>query len=155
MRQKKLLKPSLKSERVVVDEIFDNGSVRLLRARRKKDCNPDDMGIDTWNEESEYFMEDWRIETFVGLKSGRHLREGDVFFIADGSRLHAKYIPIPRDKAGKIHLLKPGDDSRNIARKEIKKQYAKLSAKQASTGKEKETEALIRRVDKKFEEEYF
>jgi len=144
-------KPSKKSERVVVDEIFEDGLARLLRARRSPKHRDDDLGIHTWEEEREDFIEAWRVEAFVGFPTQRTLGEGDVFFLLDGSKLHRKYKPIAREAARSIHLLRPWDESTEIARAEIKKQFYKLSAAQIAAGKKGDTDKLIRKVDKKFE----
>ena len=144
-------KPSKKSERVVVDEIFEDGLARLLRAKRAPKHSDDDLGIHTWDEEREDFIEAWRVEAFVGFPTQRSLEEGDVFFIVDGSTLHRNYKPIARDLARSVHLLRPWDESKEIARAEIKKQFYKLSAAQITAGKKRDTDKLIRRVDQKFE----
>ncbi len=145
--------PSLnkKSERVVVDETFDDGIARLLRASRLSNIgDKESFEIQNWNEEREDFIESWRVEAFVGYPSKQRLREGDVFFIADGSRLTANYIPIPREKARREHLLLDWDISRGIARNEIKKQFSKLAATKLSTNT-KDRKKLIDRVEKKFD----
>lgn len=144
--------PSLnkKSERVVVDEIFDDGIARLLRAPRlPKIADKESFDIQNWGEEYEDFIESWRVEAFVGFPSNIKLKEGDVFFIADGSRLTANYRPIPREKARQEHLLLDWDISRRIARNEIKKQFSMLSATKLSIDT-KDREKLINTVDKKF-----
>jgi len=143
-------KPSKKSERVVVDEIFEDGLARLLRAKRAPKHPDDDLGIHTWDEESEDFIEAWRVEAFVGFPTQRSLGEGDVFFIVDGSKLNRDYKPIARDVARSVHLLRAWDESTEIARAEIKKQFYKLSAAQIAAGKKRDTDKLMRRVDKKF-----
>ncbi len=145
--------PSLnkKSERVVVDEIFDDGMARLLRAQRLPNiADKESFDIQNWDEEYEDFIESWRVEAFVGFPTNMTLKEGDVFFIADGSKLKANYKPIPRDKARQEHLLLDWDISRGIARNEIKKQFSMLSATKLSIGT-KDREKLINTVDKKFD----
>ena len=144
-------KVTTRSERVVVDEIFDNGFVRLLRAKRSGTSAHNDLGISRWKDEQEDFMEAWRVEAFVGFPSQRHLREGDVFFVADGSKLTRKYKPIPREKARLLHLLQSWDESREFSRAEIKREFSRLSAVKISTGNKREIDELIRKVDKKFE----
>lgn len=142
---------SLKSERIVVDEIFADGMARLLRAARLPDITDEkDFSINAWSEEREDFIESWRVEAFVGYPTKQRLREGDVFFIADESKLNAKYKPIPRDSAASVHLLLPPDESLEIARNEIKKQFYKLSATKMSTG-EKDKKSLIEKVEKKLD----
>ena len=141
-----------KSARIVVDEIFDDGMARLLRAPRRPDIGDEkDFSINTWDEEREDFIESWRVEAFVGYNTKRKLREGDVFFVTDDSMLNRKYKPIPRDIAAAKHLLLPPEESTTIARNEIKKQFYKLSATKMSTG-EKDKMALIEKVEKKFKD---
>ena len=135
---------------MVVDEIFDDGIARLLRAPRLPNItDKESFDIQNWGEECEDFIESWRVEAFVGFPSNIKLKEGDVFFIADGSRLTANYKPIPREKARQEHLLLDWDRSRGIVRNEIKKQFSMLSATKLSTGT-KDKEKLIDTVDKKF-----
>ncbi len=142
-----------KSERVVVDEIFDDGMVRLLRAGRLPDISDiEDYSIHTWGVEREDFLESWKVEAFVGYPSKIDLKEGNVFFIADGTKLNPKYKPIPRDIARIEHLLLPSDISAGMARTEIKKQFYKLAAAKMSIGK-RDTELLIDKIDKKFKDE--
>ena len=142
-----------KSERVVVDEIFDDGIARLLRAGRLPGTSDiKDYSIHTWGDEREDFFESWKVEAFVGYHSKMKLKEGDVFFIADGIKLNPKYKPIPRDIARVEHLLIPSDISTGIARTEIKKQFYKLAAVKMSI-EEKDTELLIEKIDKKFKDE--
>jgi hypothetical protein len=136
-------------ERVVVDEIMDDGTARLLRAPRLLDASPDDFSINTWGDEREDFISAWRIEAFVGYKTRQHLSEGDVFFIGDSTRLNNKYKPIPRDEARELHLLCPWDESRKIARNEIKMQFHKLAAS-AMASKPQEEEILIKKIETKF-----
>jgi hypothetical protein len=53
---------SEKSERIVVDEIFDDGTARLLRATRLTNkAQEKDLAIHTWGEEREDFIEAWRV----------------------------------------------------------------------------------------------
>ena len=144
--------PSLnkKSQRVVVNEIFDDGMARLLRAPRLPDTTDNEsFFVENWDEEHEDFIESWRVEAFVGFPSKMKLKEGDVFYIADGSKLNAKYKPIRRERARIEHLLLPSDTSRKIARNEIKKQFSKLAATKLSTST-KDREILIDKVEKKF-----
>lgn len=158
--------PTSKSERIVVDEIIEGEDgrtmARLLRARRSKNCATDDLSIDAWDPEEEDFINAWQVAAFVGFPSSRLLREGDVFFIADGSKLSrtygtsrdAKYKkPLPRDMARKTHLLRPWDESKELARTEIKKEFCKLSAVRLSRGAESEIKELIEAVEEKFREQ--
>lgn len=152
------LQPTAKSERVVVDEIFDDGTVRLLRAKKRCESAAGDLSIGAWNSEREYFIKAWQVEAFVGFPSTRHLREGDVFLIADGSKLTNKYgtkldsrhkKPLPREVASKMHLIHSADKTKEIARTEIKKEFYKLSAVKMTADK-KELDAIIRTVEEKF-----
>jgi hypothetical protein len=79
--------PSERSERVVVDELFEDGSARLLRAKRLFGCAPDDLSIDTWGEEREDFLASWLVEAFVGLTGTRRLAEGEVILLVDGEEI--------------------------------------------------------------------
>ena len=142
-----------KSERIVVDEIFDDGMARLLRvARSPNTAEEKDFAIHTWGEEREDFIKAWRVAAFVGYPSKLRLKEGDVFFIADGTKLNVNYKPIPRESACIEHLLLPRDTSREIARREIKKQFYKLAAAKMSTDS-KDRYILINKVDKKFKDD--
>lgn len=141
------------SERIVVDEIFENGSARVLRAKRIRSSAKDDLSIETWGEEEADILKAWRVAAFVGLPSGRQLLEGDVFLVKDGSKLHAKYIPIPRDAARDEHLIVPWDKSRQMARQEIQKQTNLLAAAHLAVGDTRAFETLEKRIDKKFSQE--
>jgi hypothetical protein len=152
------LRPTAKSERIVVDEIFDDGTVRLLRAKKSRSSTERDLSIEAWNSERETFMQAWQVEAFVGFPTGRKLSEGDVFFIADGSRLTTTYgtsrdkkhkKPLPRKVAAREHLLRSVDRSRELARQEIKKEFYKLSACRMTSDK-KEIEKLLKVVEDKF-----
>lgn len=154
------LRPTVKSERVVVDEIFDDGTARLLRANKSTNSAETDLSIEAWNNEYECFMKAWQVEAFVGFPTWRKLREGDVFLIADGSKLTTTYgttvdiqrkKPLPREVAAKAHLLRPADKTREIARTEIKKEFYKLSAARMTSDKN-EMEQLIKTVEAKFKE---
>ena len=151
MAKKKKLSPTKNSERVVVDEIFDDGIARLLRALRLQNiADKEGFDIQNWDEEREDFIDSWRVEAFVGYPTKQRLREGDVFFIADGSKLTTNYKPIPREKARQEHLLLNSDVSRDIARNEIKKQFSKLATNKLSEDA-RDREKLVERVEKKFE----
>ncbi len=144
-KKRKKLTPSRRSERIVVDEVFDNGLARILRAQ-KGNHKPTDYGIDAWEKEQEDFINDWRIEAFAGFSGGRKLREGDVFFIADGSLLNNKYDPIPRAAARKKHLLMPADKSIKLARLTIKEEFRKLLAYQISADEKRDADDMIQQV---------
>ena len=153
MTEKKI--PGPKSERIVVDEIIDGDSkdsmVRLLRAQRLPDQLPDDLGIHTWGAEREDYLVDWRIEAFMGMLAPRKLREGDVFFVVDGSDLNQKYKAIKRKEAAEKHLLVPLDESREKARLEIKKEFAALAATKIAEGDTAKAEKLIEEAERKIE----
>ena len=123
--------PTERSERVVVDELFEDGSARLLRAKRLFGCAPDDLSIDTWGEEREDFLASWLVEAFVGFTGTRRLAEGDVFFLVDGDELSDAYrgdAILPRTVADTKHLLVPIGRSVDIARREIKEASFLLTA---------------------------
>ncbi len=123
--------PTERSERVVVDELFDDGSARLLRARRLFGSAPGDLSIDSWGEEREDFLASWLVEAFVGFTGTRRLAEGDVFFLVDGDKLSDAYrgeAILPRPVAATKHLLVPVGQSVDIARKEIKEASFMLTA---------------------------
>ena len=162
--------PTAKAERIVVDEIIDimgskdsQPTVRLLRAKRAKNSSPTDFGIEAWNDERETIMKAWQVEAFIGLKSPSKLMEGDVFFIVDGSRLdkhygtnrckNKKYVnPLARNRAAEIHLLRPIEEFKEIARAEIKREFHKLSASNTTSDK-KTLDNLISVIDKKIEDD--
>jgi len=123
--------PTDRSERVVVDEVFDDDSARLLRARRLPGLASDDLSIDTWGEEREEFLSTWQVEAFVGFTGTRKLAEGDVFFLVDGDELSDAYrgsAVLPRATARTKHLLATFDQSVEIARREIKEASFMLTA---------------------------
>ena len=119
------------AQRVVVDEVMDTGVARILRADRLPGYKAEDLGIQSWGEETEDFIEAWKIEAFVGFSGGRKLREGDVFFIKDGKLLNEDYFGekiLKRKIAEEKHLLKSVDDAVEQARWEIKDEMRRLSA---------------------------
>ena len=142
-------------ERIVVDEIFKEGPVpiaRLLRSKRGEEAPENDMGINNWNEETEYFIETWKVEAFVGYPPHRQLSEGDVFFIKDGSKLTKEYGHIlGKEEALAIHLLMDWDESKKLAREEIKAEYARLSVASIALQDRKHSKQLKNMVDKKFD----
>lgn len=142
--------PTVKAERVVVDEFFENGTARLLRAKRIRSAAKDDLGIDAWGEEEAEVIEAWKVAAFAGLPSGRLLLEGDVFLIKDGSKLNSEYKPIPREEARDRHLLVSSDISRQLARQEIQKQTSLLTAAGLAGGDTKALEKLEKSVSEKF-----
>lgn len=146
-------KPGPKSQRIVVDEIIDGPDeypkARLLRADRLRNRKPDDLGIHAWGDEVEDCISAWRVEAFVGFTGSRKLREGDVFFVKNGSLLTEQYDPIQRDKAANKHLLVHWDESRQMARREIKKEFSALSAAQIAEGDEGKIEKLVKDAEEK------
>jgi len=127
------------SERVVVDEIMENGRARILRAPRLPKTPRADLGIDTWGDEVEEAITVWKLEAYVGFKAPRKLKEGDVFFIRDGSDLSETYVGpkvIARDKAAEKHLIEAADQSREQARNEIKERVFNLTAQRAGRNKQ-------------------
>jgi len=127
-----------RSERVVVDEIMENGRARILRAPRLPKAARADLGIDTWGDEVEEAITVWKLEAYVGFKAPRKLKEGDVFFIRDGSDLNESYMGpkvIARDKAAEDHLIEAADESREQARNEIKERFYNLTAQRAGRNK--------------------
>lgn len=120
-----------KTERVVVDEIMENGKARILRAPRLPGFPDSDLSMDTWGDEAEDAITVWKLEAYVGFKAPRTLKEGDVFFIRDGSNLNEQYAGakvIKRDTAAGRHLIGTADESREQARKEIKERFYNLTA---------------------------
>ena len=161
-------RPTGRSERVVVDEIIGDGVARLLRAKRAEGATGEDLGVDAWDDETEDFIDAWKVEAFVGFPSEQRLREGDVFFIKDGSKLNNQYgvrpkkhkvaaqairadfakprKALPRKVAREIHLLQPWDQSKEFARNEIKEGSYKLLAAELSTS-EKEKRKNFRIIE--------
>ena len=123
-----------KAERVVVDEIMENGRARILRAPRLPGKPDTDLGIDTWGDEVEDAITVTKLEAYVGFTVPRRLTEGDVFFVRDGSTLSEAYKGrkvIGRAKAAEKHLITEPDESREEARKEIKERFFSLTAQRA------------------------
>lgn len=141
--------PTAYSERVVVDEVFDDGTVRLLRAKRKP-TKKASLGLDNWLDETIDVMETWRVEAFVGFLAPRKLREGDVFYLVDGRVLNDDYKPIDRAHAYQEHLLMDWDDGREFAREEIKHEVRMLSVKHAESGTKTDNRTISRLVDRSF-----
>ena len=145
--------PTSNSERIVVDEIFDDTKARILRARFEPANNRKEVfSIEHWGDETEDFIDAWRLEAFAGFPSARRLKEGDVFFVRDGRTLTNRYKPISRERAKETHLLLSWEDAHRIARVEIKKQYYKLAASQMAADR-REKNALLKKVEKKFRED--
>ena len=139
------------SERVVVDEIMENGRARILRAARLPKTSSKDLGIDTWDDEVEDAISVWKLEAYVGFKAPRKLKEGDVFFIKDGSDLNETYMGpkiMARDKAAGKHLIEAADESREQARNEIKQRFFNLTAQRAGRN-DKDRDKLFEIVKKR------
>lgn len=157
MIQERLHDPTPSSERIVIDEVFDDQKARILRAGRKADASAGDLSIATWDEEREEVVSTWRMEAFVGFENGRKLREGDVFLIVDGTRFDDRYDPkkarITREHARQNHLLVDFETSRQKARMESKQQAFLLTAVRLAAGNEQAVKTLSRRIDQKFSEE--
>ena len=153
-QQKKLThpKPGPNSERIVIDEIFEDGTVRLLRSKRLSGFPNNAFGLETWGEESEDFLYKGPIEAFVGLPTERQLGEGDVFFLADGSKLNKDYIGtkinVTRVDARIIHLLKKVDYSVALSREQIKAEFHKHTTKLIEEDT-KERQELLMEIDKR------
>ncbi len=131
--------PGNTPERVVVDETFDNGTARLLRAWRDPAyLNDSGLGIETWGEEKEEIWEIEDVELFVGFPLGRRLREGDVFFIRDGSLFTTELREKHRKKPPENPLLIGWNESAQKARDEIKEEFFTLTASRIA----KETKAF-------------
>lgn len=157
MIKETLSTPTDRSERIVVDEIFDDKMARILRAPRREDAAEGDVSIGAWGDEREEVVSTWRLEAFVGFGNGRKLREGDVFLVVDGSLFDDKYDPkklhIAREVARQEHLLVDGEVSRREARMEIKQQSYLLTAVRLAQGNEHAVKTLTRRIGQKFDEE--
>ncbi|MFC1800344.1 hypothetical protein ACFL2Z_05525 [Candidatus Eisenbacteria bacterium] len=139
------------SERVVVDEIMENDRARILRAPRLPKAPKADLGIDTWGDEVEEAITVWKLEAYVGFKAPRKLKEGDVFFIRDGSDLSEAYVGpkvMARDKAAEKHLIEAAEESREQARNEIKERFYNLTAQRAGRNK-KDRDRLSRIIRKR------
>lgn len=149
--------PTANSERIVVDEIFDDGKARILRANRNAKADAEDVSIGTWGDEREEVVSSWRLEAFVGFSNGRKLREGDVFLVADGTLFDENYNPkkerITREFARENHLLVDFDASRQEARMEVKQQAFLLTAVRLAQGNEQAVATLSRRIDQKFSDD--
>jgi hypothetical protein len=121
---------SLRAERIVVDKIFKNGTVRLLRAGRRPGFAPDDFSARTWGQQREETLDQFTVEAFVGMKPPRVLHEGDIFYIADGTKLNRDYRGakiVDPDLARQDHLLRDWDESIAQARTEITEEFDKAA----------------------------
>ena len=175
-------KPNPKSERVVIDEVFSDGTARVLRAFRKKDRNDNGLDIDAWENEKEKEVKILHLEFLLAHElEGRHLKEGDVFFLVDGEDFFEKRLKhvreilknydkfdleqVQREKKTILqefpdiarilkpeHLIETTEASRELVRREIKKEYQKLTVTQGIKDK-KIRDQLYEAVEKAVESE--
>lgn len=175
-------RPNPKSERVVIDEIFSDGTARVLRASRKKDRNDHGLDIEAWENEKEKEVKVLHLEFLLAHElEGRHLKEGDVFFLVDGEDFFEKRLKHVREilknydkfdleqvqrvkktilqefpDIAKIlkpeHLIETTEASRELVRREIKKEYQKLTVTQGIKDK-KIRDQLYEAVEKALESE--
>lgn len=145
-------KPMEKSERVVVDEIFGNGTVRLLRSGRSRDhLQSDSLDIETWEEEKEEIWNVEDVEVFVGFPYNRSLQEGDVFFVRDSSQFKKGLMRKYRKKRPVRPLLVDWSESREHTRREIKREFLNLAAYGIAKEEKKKLESLKRQVRRKLD----
>jgi hypothetical protein len=146
-----------RSERVVIDSIFDDGTVRILRAKRKKDRRGKRLDIDAWEPEKEQVVKLAAITLLLRDElTGGTLQEGDVLFLADGDAFFERKIKKAGQAARRAgrrgrpraeHLLCRLDEARDMARQEIKREFTKLAAGQGmKEGKAKRR--LFKRIDR-------
>jgi hypothetical protein len=175
-------RPNPKSERVVIDEVFSDGTARVLRASRKKDRNDHGLDIEAWENEKEKEVKVLHLEFLLAHElEGRHLKEGDVFFLVDGEDFFEKRLKhvreilknydkfdleqVQREKKTILqefpdiaktlqpeHLIETTEASRELVRREIKKEYQKLTVTQGIKDK-KIRDQLYEAVEKAVESE--
>lgn len=175
-------RPNPKSERVVIDEVFSDGTARVLRASRKKDRNDHGLDIEAWENEKEKEVKILHLEFLLAHElEGRHLKEGDVFFLVDGEDFFEKRLKhvreilknydkfdleqVQREKKTILqefpdiaktlqpeHLIETTEASRELVRREIKKEYQKLTVTQGIKDK-KIRDQLYEAVEKAVESE--
>lgn len=175
-------RPNPKSERVVIDEVFSDGTARVLRASRKKDRNDTGLDVEAWENEKEQEVKVLHLEFLLEHElEGRHLKEGDVFFVVDGEDFFEKRLKrireilknydkfdleqVQREKKTILqefsdiaktlkpeHLIETTEASRELARREIKKEYHKLTVTQGIRDK-KIRDQLYEAVEKAVESE--
>lgn len=175
-------RPNPKSERVVIDEVFSDGTARVLRASRKKDRNDHGLDIEAWENEKEKEVKILHLEFLLAHElEGRHLKEGDVFFLVDGEDFFEKRLKhvreilknydkfdleqVQREKKTILqefpdiaktlqpeHLIETTEASRELVRREIKKEYQKLTITQGIKDK-KIRDQLYEAVEKAVESE--
>lgn len=132
----------------------------MLRAFRKKDRNDNGLDIDAWENEKEKEVKILHLEFLLAHElEGRHLKEGDVFFLVDGEDFFEKRLKhvreilknydkfdleqVQREKKTILqefpdiaeilkpeHLIETTEASRELVRREIKKEYQKLTVTQ-------------------------
>lgn len=143
------------AERIVVDEVFEGGVARILRSKRLTGFAESDFGIESWGTEREWFIEQWKVEAFVGFLAPRKLQEGDVFFIKNGKDLD-RYKEIEPDTkrkyAAEKFLIKTPSKSIDLSRNEIKAESCKLGVIHIS-GKEKDQIKLNKIIEEKLKED--
>jgi hypothetical protein len=182
MKEIKRPRPNPKSERMVIDEVFSDGTARVLRASRKKDRNDHGLDIEAWENEKEQDVKVLHLEFLLAHElEGRHLKEGDVFFLVDGEDFFEKRLKhvreilknydkfdleqVLREKKTLLqefsdiaktlkpeHLIETAAASRELARREIKKEYHKLTVTQGIKNK-KIRDQLYEEVEKAVESE--
>jgi len=149
MKEKDRPKVTFNSERVVVDSIFADGTLRLLRSTRKKSSDDDRIEITGWGKEFEHEVSTHALEAILFHElDGRKIMEGDVFFIADGPHffdrkikeledqlIDKRIVKVTRDLIKELEierekLILPIEESKWTARQEIKTQFAMLIATQ-------------------------
>jgi len=182
MEPNKRPQPNPKSERVVIDEVFSDGTARVLRASRKKDRNDSGLDIEAWENEIEQEVKILHVEFLLEQElQGRHLKEGDVFFLFDGEDFFERRLKsiqevledydkfdleqIQKEKKTILQkfsdfaetlepepLIETTEASRKLARREIKKEYHKLIVTQGIKDK-KIRDQLYKAVEKAVESE--
>jgi hypothetical protein len=182
MERIKRPRPNPKSERVVIDEVFSDGTARVLRASRKKDRNDPGLDIEAWENEKEKEVKILHLEFLLAHeREGRHLKEGDVFFLVDGEEFFEKRLKHVQELLKKYdkldleqvqreektilqefpdiakilkpeHLIETTEASRVLVRREIKKEYQKLTVTQGIKDK-KIRDQLYEAVEKAVESE--
>lgn len=149
MKEDNRPKVSFNSERVVVDSIFADGTLRLLRSPRRKSSDDDRLEITGWGKEIEHEVSTHALEAILFDElDGRKIMEGDVFFIADGpdfferkikelenQLIGERIVKVTRDLIKELEieserLILPIEESKWMARQEIKTQFAMLIATQ-------------------------
>jgi hypothetical protein len=148
-------RPGPRSERVVVDEILENHTARLLRSRYDT-RGRGSFDLEYWLDERVDVLFDWQVEAFVGMQAPRRLQEGDVFFLVDGELLTSGYKPVARKVARQQHLLLDWGKARSLARDQMKQEYGVLAVTQSLRVKETAARKLVhyaRRTLQGWEEE--